>query len=338
MTSTMFKRFGCLILALLLLLLCGCSLIGRVKETATAKQEEMDDLLVQFMTCVQNNDVMGAASLAYDPIEMQRTFSTITDYWPVKSTDTYEACGLNYHTNISNGDQSFRETRAVYKVHSDGEDYQVIMITRSDADGDGIVSFNVVRVDDLIEAGIEPETSQFPVAKKSFGQWCFTAFWILSCIACIVTIIDIVRKKPRLWGLWILCALFFFGFSLNKGPNNLNFGVKFGLLNSTEWVRTMDGSNYYQICAPLGAIIYWIRRKSLLKKKTAPAYAVPMQNAPMQTPPVQYTPAQYTPVQHTPAQNVPVQNIPVQNVPAQPAPPVNITSDPQQNREPAQPE
>lgn len=269
------KRFGCLVLALGMLLFCGCSLIRQSRETAAAKQAEADELLEQLMTCLQNNDVMGAAALAYDPVWMQRDFSSIRDYWPVKSTDVYEPCGLNYNINISNTEQNHSEVRAVYLVKSNAEDYQVVLVTRKDATAEGIVSFNVVRVQELIDAGIEPETSKFPVAKKSFGQWCFTVFWILACLFCIATIIDIVRKKPKLWGLWILGALLFIGFYLNKGPNSVHTGLRFGLFNSSEWTRFLDGTNHYQLCIPIGAILYWIRRRQLLKKKSAPAYAVP---------------------------------------------------------------
>ena len=99
------KRFGCLALALLLLLLCGCSLIRQSMQNVKEKQAETDALLVQLMTCIQNNDVMGAASLFYDPMQMQQIFTPMTDYWPAKSTDEFESCSFNYNISIPGKEQ-----------------------------------------------------------------------------------------------------------------------------------------------------------------------------------------------------------------------------------------
>ena len=120
-------------------------------------------------------------------------------------------------------------------------------------------------------AGGVVETSKFPVAKKSLGQWCFTAFGILSYILCLVTIVDIIRKKPKLWGLWILCALAFLGPQLTTSPNGFQVGVRFGILNLSQWTRHLNETNHFELCFPIGAIIYWCRRRQLLAKKSGPA-------------------------------------------------------------------
>ena len=279
-------------------------MINQAKETNAAKQAEMDDLLVQFMACVENNDVDGAASLAYDPSGAQFDLKALAEYWPVKSTDVFEPCGLSYNVKLPNQEQRSSDARAVYLVKSNSEDYQVIMITHSDASGDGIASVNVVRVQELIDAGIEPETSKFPVAKKSFGQWCFTIFWVLSCIFCLVTIIDIIRKKPRLWFLQILLALVFIGAYWIKGPSYARVGMRFGVLNSSGWTRYLDGTNHFELCFPFGAIFYWIRRKSLLKKE--PVFAVPAETVPAQAVPAEAIPTQAA----APAEAVPTQVVP----------------------------
>ena len=308
------KRFGCLALALLLLLLCGCSLIRQSMQNVKEKQAETDALLVQLMTCIQNNDVMGAASLFYDPMQMQQIFTPITDYWPAKSTDEFESCSFNYNISIPGKEQDHSDVRAVYRVNSNGEDYQVTMVTRRDADSESIVSFNVVRVQELIDAGIEPETSKFPVAKKSLGQWCFTAFWLVSCILCLVTIVDIIRNKPKLWGLWILCALAFLGPQLTTSPNGFQVGVRFGILNLSQWTRHLNETNHFELCFPIGAIIYWCRRRQLLAKKSGTAYAVPAQAVPAQTVPTQTVPTQPAPVQPAPSDTVPSTGNPPEQV------------------------
>ena len=132
---------------------------------------------------------------------------------------------------------------------------------------------------------------------------------ILCCIFCLVTIIDIIRKKPRLWGLWILAALFFFGALIEKGPNSLHTGIRLGLLSESGWAKFLDGTNRYQLCLPVGAIAYWIDRKRLLKKKEAPAYAVPVQPAPAQPAPVQPAPAQPAPSDTVPSTGNPPEQV-----------------------------
>lgn len=64
---------------------------------------------------------------------------------------------------------------------------------------------------------------------------------VISFVVIILTIIDIARKRPRKYGWYIVLALFTFFLSIN--------GVR--------------------LTAPIGAIIYWCIRSSLLKKKAA---------------------------------------------------------------------
>lgn len=63
----------------------------------------------------------------------------------------------------------------------------------------------------------------------------------ISFVVIILTIVDIARKRPRKYGWYIVLALFTFFLSIN--------GVR--------------------LTAPIGAIIYWCIRSSLLKKKAA---------------------------------------------------------------------
>ena len=289
------KRIGCTMLAALLLLLCGCSLISQVKESITTEQEEADKLLTQFMACVENNDVNGAASLGYDPQQVRNGFTSITDYWPAHAADEFELSGIHVTTSPDGSDGQRTVTDVVYLVHGQDQDYQVQFGICRDSTSSGITYFNVASVQDLLDNGITPEVNTSKHAKKSIGQWCFTGFWILSCILCLVTVIDIVRKKPKLWGLWILCALVFFGFFFDKGPSGIHLGIRFGLLNSSEWTRLSNGTNHYQLCLPFGAVLYWILRGTLLKKKNAPAYAVPVQPVPAQTIAPQAVPTEASP-------------------------------------------
>ena len=64
---------------------------------------------------------------------------------------------------------------------------------------------------------------------------------VLSLLIMIVTIVDIVRKKPLKYGWFIVLALIILPFTVS------------GLA----------------IALPVGALLYWCLRKSLMKKKAA---------------------------------------------------------------------
>ena len=267
------KRLGCAILALLLFCMCGCSMIQQSMQEAKSKTEQINGLLEQFMVCVERGDAQGAAALASNPAQMLRDFAGIAAAWPAHGADEYKLMGtsINVTMPLSEGIQS--DLVSYYRVRSGGEDYQVALVTESFHPENGIVSISAVRVQDLKDAGIEPEGSVFPTAKITVLQWLLLAFWSISILFCLFTIVDILRKKPRLYILWILLTLVFVGFRWSMGPTNFSMSIKFGLLRLTKWLKYADHRSILQISFPFGAILYWCLRNTLLKKKVQ--YAVP---------------------------------------------------------------
>ena len=266
------KRLGCAALALLLLCLCGCSMIRQSMQEAKSKTEQINGLLEQFMACVERGDAQGAAALASDPAQMLQSFSAIASAWPASATDEYQLVNstLNVTLPLNNGND---EHIYYYRVRSGGEDFQVAMSLSPFHPEDGIVSISADRVQDLLDAGVEPEGAKFPTAKKSFVQWLLLAFWAVCVLFSLYTMVDILRKKPRLYGLWLLLPLLFVGIRWSIGPMNFSMGVQFGLLKLSKWLKYADRRSIIQISFPLGAILYWCLRKTLMKKKVT--YAVP---------------------------------------------------------------
>ena len=264
MDRNMFKRIGCFILSLLLLSLCGCAGNRLSKEAA---QAEMDALLVQLMACVEKNDIEGACAIAYVPEQMRQEFPGIVNYWPARSTDPYEVSKLR----ISSGDRQGETVyQAVYLVNTDGVEYQVSMDMRRDADNEGISSFRTTRIYELVDVGLLPEALGTPIAGMTGLQWCFTAFWFLSFLLSLLAIIHLLLKRPKLYGLWILFVPLFLGLFVYSHPGNTLLRMKAGLFSLTQMTRYSNGVNTYQVCLPVGAIIYWcwyLRR--LWKRKKA---------------------------------------------------------------------
>ena len=177
--------------------------------------------------------------VAYDPAAMLEGFASICAAWPVHADDEYESAGLNINKSKDADGEPVTVVDAVYIIHCDDQDYQAQFSTREDSAGSGLIGFQVDSVQSLIDNGIEPAGGNTPAAGKTPAQWGLTVFWILACVFCLITIIDIVRKKPKLWGLWILIALVFIGFSADKWSGGSRFLARFGLLLSSESLRLL---------------------------------------------------------------------------------------------------
>lgn len=64
---------------------------------------------------------------------------------------------------------------------------------------------------ELIDAGIEPAGAKLPVAKKTAAQWCLQVYWWLSLGFVVLMAVDVLRKKPKKYGLWLLLTTAFVG-------------------------------------------------------------------------------------------------------------------------------
>lgn len=122
-------------------------------------------------------------------------------------------------------------------------------------------------------------------------QWCFLVFWLVCIGFAIFTIVDIIRKKPRYYGLWIVAAVFFLSVSLQLSESSLSNHWMLGILNQSQWLQYPNGANTFTIGLPVCAIAYWGMRNKLLCQKeeaqstqsNAPVpqvFAVPMEPTP----------------------------------------------------------
>ena len=193
------NRIVCAILALVVLCLV-CVRLWQNKKYKETCQTEMNALLVQIMTCIETNDVDQADRLAYGPDQMRQVFPLIANYWNARSTDPYEPSSLTFESTLFERRQRNGTIYSVYLVHSNGEDYQVIMNFRRDAEGEGIVSLNASRIQELLDIGVIPAALGHPLDGKTLGQWCFTLLWLLSCLFSLYTIYRILRRKLNLSG------------------------------------------------------------------------------------------------------------------------------------------
>ena len=263
------NRIVCAILALAALFLV-CARLWQNRKFKQSAQADMDAMLVQIMTCVENNDAEQADRLAYGPGQLREIFPLIANYWHARSDDPYESSSLTFESALFESRQSNVVIYCVYLVHSDGEDYQVIMNYRRDEDGAGIIALNASRIQELLDMGIIPRALGQPVAGKTFGQWCFTLLWVLCCLFSLYTIYCIIRKKPYLYGLWMLLSLVFFGVLIYRSTSEVQTTVRLGLFTESKWTRYQNGVECFQVCLPVGALSYWcFRLQRILRRNRA---------------------------------------------------------------------
>ena len=104
-----------------------------------------------------------------------------------------------------------------------------------------------------------PENSPF--------QWFVLILAIPEYIFILLTIIDILRKHPRLFGVWICAALTFFCFRVLVAPNGFRAGGGILFFPLSFFKIYSDGARKFVLTIPVGAIVYWCMRKKLLAKK-----------------------------------------------------------------------
>lgn len=242
-----------------LLLLCGCASIGEGGAV-------LDEKLEQFMACIEAKDKEGAAELAYNQEfseNMKDAFDDLAAYWPARAGDAYTRQSIN--ATIRNAAKIYQ---ARYLVETGSEEYIVDIAYAEDENGAGITMLHANLSADVV-AATTPTGTLKSGAQNSPIQWCFQAFRLIFVGFAIFTIVDILRKKPRYYGLWILAAIFYLTVSLRFSEMNVNFHLTFGVLSATEWLKYPDGVTTIVLGLPAGAVAYWCVRGSLLRKKAA---------------------------------------------------------------------
>lgn len=205
---------------LLTLVLGGCSFKNKV----------LDGQMEIVLACLNNQDAETLYQRMYPGIVDEQTFSAglkqIQEIWQPTQQEDVKLVRLNVNTSIK-ADYSEKNYQGVYKLTLNDEPYYVYLYYAETSEGKGIVSLNVSPQTDA--SGVE-------VSQASVISLVFTVvFWL----AAAVTVIDVIRKKPRRYGWYILLAL-------------LNISIRL---------------NGMKVVLPIGAIVYWGIRGKLLRKK-----------------------------------------------------------------------
>lgn len=245
------------------LLLGGCSAIKGLK----AEQDKFDATARQLIAAFAEKDLDAVSAMAYDEQSRQALSASFDEYaanWPACSDDNITC--TNFGVNVSSNGPTVYQGE--YTLETDESNYALNLVYQSDSSGAGFTSARLTEV---------PGAKKLEAASRVLSP-VLLVLWLLFVAFAVLTIIDIIKKKPKRYGLWIAVALIFFGFGITSGSGSFSANFNFMLLGRSRFEAFSNGSYRILLSLPLGAIIYWCSRKSLLKKKAK--YAVPAPEEP----------------------------------------------------------
>lgn len=258
------RKSGIVVLLLSVLLCCilsGCA--------DFIKSEEMDKEVVNFIEALNEDDADRIFQSMYPDVvtreEFDESYEAVRKLWEKSDEYTTKLNSINTRKNYTqSGD--FRICQAQYYVYTQAQDYTITFTYRSDDTGDGVYQFN-------LNVGAEPVliSGGFTTARENSAfQWGLLVFSVLSYLFIIATAVDILRKRPRLFGVWLAASLTFLAFWIQIvqiAPANIRVGgnVCWFVFSALKMYSTGGGRCVFAI--PVGAIVYWCLRRKLLSQK-----------------------------------------------------------------------
>ena len=251
----------CVIILTVLILCSGCTAVLQELENAEVRQstEGMLDALIA-------NDFQTAYSLV-------NKICTEEDFKPaftqmqelLGNVDTYELKLLSIYTNgtITNGQKS-SSVSSVYEMTT--KSGRVIVSIRMD-DQVGLNSFHLTPY----EKTDYYFTGTLSNLKDATGaQWGFLLLNVITIGFTVFALVDCSRQKIKKKALWILLLLLGFislGATISSTSFRLNFNVGW-ITAYSALICYGSGTVMLRLMLPVGTIIYFAMRRSLLKEST----------------------------------------------------------------------
>ena len=254
-------RSVCVVILTVLMLCSGCGAVLQELENAEVRQstEEMLNALIA-------NDFQTAYSLVSKICaeeDFKPTFTQMREH--LGNADTYELKLLSIYTNgtLTNG-QKIRSVNSTYEMTTNSG--RVIVSVRMD-DRIGLSSFYL----SPYEKTDYYFTGTLENMKDATGlQWCFLLLNVVAIGFTVFALVDCSRQKIKKKALWILLLLIGFvsvGATIAATSIRLNFNVGW-ITAYSALIRYGSGTVMLRLMLPVGTIIYFAMRRSLLKQST----------------------------------------------------------------------
>lgn len=252
------------VVSLLLSILVCCLLSGC---GTLIKNEQMDREVERLIAALNEDDADRIFLSLYPDVvtreEFDQSYESIRKIWKKSYSHTKKLNAINTKKTFgSSGNSSICE--AQYYVYMKDNFYTFNLTYLSDNNGEGLYGF-------YLKPGAEPMmiSGSFATAgENSLLQWVILILGVLSYLLIIITVVDILRKRPRLFGLWLAAALTFFSFHLQIVGDDFYMGVGVHWFVMSALKIYNNGSLILFLAFPAGAIVYWCLRKKLLVPKS----------------------------------------------------------------------
>ena len=220
------------ILALGCLGLAGCGI----------KHEKLDEQMTRMVTALNEGDEAAFSALLYPGMEkeydLHELFNQLEEYWVPVSPEELSLVSFDIYTGTGG-----KSSQGMYAVPGNEKINTLILAYAETEEGVGVATIYLQQRDGQESAA----------GKRNVPSLILS---VLCAAVQVLTIVDILVKKPRKYGWYILLALIFFNFSLYLNETSITLYI------------------------PLGAILYWCLRKKLLWEKARQTKA-PVSSAPL---------------------------------------------------------
>jgi hypothetical protein len=225
---------------------------------------ETDELMLTVLETVLNDkqeefySLFWQDVLSQDAEERTLAFGQMRDYFNGEIV-SWDRLSLYKHTA-----PQVVTVNCVYQVVTDYDTYHVQIIRRA-TNGESLVwSFNIARAEhDLTQTA--PIGRLSDISQFTFFQWILFISNILMCGFITLTIIRCVRDKIKRKALFVIMTIVQFAFSLSVG-SGVHTRFMIAPLSFAQHLVFPDGTTITTVTLPIGAIVYWLIRKVLIRK------------------------------------------------------------------------
>ena len=255
------RKIGVLVLILALLLTCvGCSGILEAFESQSMRQDT--EAMLEAILANDGDSAYAIVENVCEEKDFNAVFDSLKDM--LSGVEQYELQILSAYqnTNMSINDKSTTST-ASYKMTTNTDTFEVEVQEVDTVEG--LYSFYITPYE---------KTDYYSVGElgnmtgASVFQWGILLLNVVVIGVVVFTTVDCVRQKIRRKALWLVVILLgMVTVGATFAATSLNFNFTIGWLFAySAFITYGGGTNVFRLMLPIGAIVYWIVRRTLLKK------------------------------------------------------------------------
>ena len=264
--NPIWKRLALLALvAALVLSLAGCSVPELEDDPAIRSDTDA------FLEALTAGDGDGAYAVLYSGIprtEFDAAFDGMHTY--VEGVADYTLEPIYYHYTTKDGTETIQMT---YRMTAGGRNFIVTALKT-----EGLAGLSGVHMAPEEQTSLHYTGTPGRMAGANLVQWAVLVLGVLAWVFVIWMVVDCSRRKIRLKALWLVLIILGAVILTLTVDGDFRMGFNIGLhLRLSSLICYGDGSMELSLVIPLGAIVYFFRRKKLTKPEPLPEMIDPVE-------------------------------------------------------------